>query len=164
MRSDYVLYTVAIIFFILTGVVAAYATTQSLWIVTTAVVGFVFIGLGYTQRPRETISTQIAVAPPPPPAQPTPLPTTEVVEEMRSEPMPETVVQTIAEAAPAIAALLEVKGIGEKRAQQLKELSINTVEELSRASAQDLASKLKISPKITGKWIQNAKAIVEKTR
>jgi predicted flap endonuclease-1-like 5' DNA nuclease len=154
MRSDYALYVVAIIFFILTGAVAAYQATQSLWIITTAVLGLVFIGVGYTQRPRQTVTTKMAAAPPPPPAPPK---VTEVVEEKKPEPQP------VVEVKPPSAGLLEVKGIGEKRAAQLKDLSINTVEELAKASAKDLAAKLKISPKITGKWIENAKIIVEKS-
>jgi hypothetical protein len=85
MRSDYALYAVAVIFFILTVVVAAYSMEQRLWIVTTAVLGLAFIGLGYSQRPRPTGPTTTAptVFPPPPaptvsPAQPA---ATEVVKE-----------------------------------------------------------------------------------
>jgi predicted flap endonuclease-1-like 5' DNA nuclease len=55
--------------------------------------------------------------------------------------------------------LTDVKGIGEKRAAQLRALGINSVEDLAKASAKDLATKLNISPKITDKWIQNAKEI-----
>jgi len=155
------LYAVAIIFFILTGVVAAYYVEQQLWIVTTAVLGLVFIGLGYSQRPRPTtpttttipVTTPATIPPPPaPPAQPA---TTEVVKEEKIEP--------IAEAAPPRPGLMEIKGIKEKRAAQLKALGINTLEDLAKASAKDLGTKLQISLKITGKWIESAKQIVEKS-
>lgn len=162
MRSDYMLYTVAIIFFILTGVVAAYNVEQQLWIVTTAILALVFIGLGYSQRPRPTTPTTTAppamttptIVPPPPtpPAQPA---TTEVVKEEKIEP--------VAEAAPPQPELTKIKGIKEKRAAQLKALGINTIEDLAKASAKDLGTKLQISPKITGKWIESAKEIVGKS-
>ena len=70
--------------------------------------------------------------------------------------------------APAMAAsaaaaldLTQVKGIGEKRATQLKALGINNVDELSKASAKTLAKKLKISPKTVDNWIANAKELVK---
>jgi predicted flap endonuclease-1-like 5' DNA nuclease len=56
-----------------------------------------------------------------------------------------------------VSALTTVKGIGEKRAAQLYSLGINTVEELAKASVDDLASKLKVSPKIVAKWVEAAK-------
>jgi predicted flap endonuclease-1-like 5' DNA nuclease len=166
MRSDYALYAVAIICFIISGVSAAY--TASLWTVTPVVFGFVFIGLGYTLRPKRAVTTQIAVAAPPPSVVAAPTPkVTEVVEEKKPvETRPEPVVQAepVVEVKPPSAGLLEVKGIGEKRAEQLRTLGVSTVEDLATASAEDLATKLKISPKITGKWIENAKGIVGKPR
>jgi predicted flap endonuclease-1-like 5' DNA nuclease len=161
MRLDYMLYIVAIICFIVTGGVAYAATQQTqLWIVVPAVLGFAFLGIGVTQRPKEEATTQIAVAPPPPP--PT-LTTTEVKQTAE-----EVVVKKI-EPAPVIEVkhathdLLEVKGIKDKRALQLKTVGINTVEDLAKASATDLATKLKIAPYFTGKWIESAKEIVQKS-
>lgn len=166
MRSDYALYVVAIICFIVTGAVAAIAMTQQLWIVTTAVLGLVFIGLGYTQRPREPVVTQMAVAPPPPPILPK-VTEVAVAQEKKVEPVAtvEAVVQTapVGDIRPSSLGLLQVKGIKEKRAQQLKAVGINTVEDLAKASPEDLASKLKIAPYFTGKWIENAKEIVGKS-
>ena len=165
MRSDYMLYAVALIFFILTGVVAYYySTEQQLWIVTTSVLGLAFIGLGYTQRPKptskattstikaETTAITIPTPPPPPLAQPT---ATETVKEEKAEP--------VIEAQPPTIGLTQVKGVKEKRAVQLKALGINTLEDLAKASASDLGTKLQISPKITGKWIENAKEILNKS-
>jgi predicted flap endonuclease-1-like 5' DNA nuclease len=164
MRSDYALYVVAVICFIISGVSAAY--TASLWTVTPVVFGLVFVGLGYTMRPKQAVNTQIAVAPPPPTVVSAPKPkVTEIMEEKKPvETTPEPVVQTepVVEVKLPSAGLLEVKGIGEKRSEQLRTMGISTVEDLAKASAKDLATKLNISPKITGKWIENAKGIVEK--
>ena len=147
MRSDYAFYTIALILFILTGIVLAYPPeSKELWIVTTAVLGLLFIGLGYSQRPKaETKATAIETPPP------TPSPVTEVVEE-----------KIPAEIALPKVELTKVKGIGEKRAEQLKALGISNMDDLAKASADDLAAKLKVSPKITGKWIENAKQLTEK--
>ena len=163
MRLDYVLYVVAIMCFIVTGAVAAYAATQQLWIVTTTVIGLAFIGAGYTQRPREGTQTQMAVSPPPPPPIPQTPKAVEVkienkVEEIKAEPQPAPVI----EVKPPSVGLLDVKGIKDKRAQQLKAVGINSVEDLAKASAEDLAAKLKIAPYFTGKWIENAKEILKK--
>ena len=146
MRSDYALYTVAIIFFILTGIILAYQTElKELWTVTTVVLALLFIGLGYSQRPKTKV---MAIEAPPVPTAPT------AVTEEKTE--------TIMEAAPSVTALTEVKGIGERRAEQLKAIKITSMEDLAKTSAKDLATRLKISPKITRKWIRNAKNLVEK--
>ena len=159
MRSDYALYVIAIVFFILTGViVVAYSVAQQeqqLWIVTTAVLGLVFIGLGYTQRPKQMISTEatpMLTSPPPPP--PTPI---TVKEEPRKEQL-----EKITEPQTLPSGLTQVKGIKEKRAQQLKAIGINSIEDLANASTNDIAAKLQISPKTTGRWIENAKELAKK--
>ncbi len=169
MRLDYALYAVAIILFILTGVVAVYAATQQLWVVTTAVLGLVCIGIGYWQRPQVQTTTQI----------PSPQPTTTITPPVSivTQQPPATVTQEhiveetktpeqptpAAEIQPSVATLLNVKGIKEKRAQQLRAVGINTIEDLAKASPEDLASKLKIAPYFTGQWIENAKKIVAKS-
>lgn len=56
--------------------------------------------------------------------------------------------------------LTRVKGIGEKRADQLKTLGITTVADLSAASAEELAEKLEVSAKITDRWIKNARKLL----
>jgi predicted flap endonuclease-1-like 5' DNA nuclease len=156
MRSDYALYTVAIIFFIITGIVLAYETKPvELWAITTTVLGLFFIGLGYTQRPKAKVQTAAATPPTPPSIQPAPPPPPTITGTVE-----EKVVET---AVPAGTPLTEIKGIGEKRSEKLKALGINNVEELAKASAKELASKLKISPKITQRWIENAKKLTEKS-
>jgi predicted flap endonuclease-1-like 5' DNA nuclease len=161
MRLDYISYAVAVIFFIVTLTAVAYYSEQQLWIVTTAVIGLVFIGFGYTQRPKGTTVTQTEIVSsvlPPPPTQPT-ITETVIKEEAKTvvQVQPLTVQpQTITEE------LMRVKGIKEKRAAQLKTLGINSLEDLTKASAEDIAAKLQISPKITEKWIANAREIKEK--
>jgi predicted flap endonuclease-1-like 5' DNA nuclease len=157
MRSDYALYAVAIIFFILTAITAfaLAGLEQSLSVVSTTVLGLLFIGLGYSQRPKPQAITVEARPQAPAPEMPTPSPVPEVMKEEKVETVVEITLQKME--------LTEVKGIGEKRAQQLKALGISSVEDLAKASAADIAEKLKISPKITGKWIENAKTLAEKS-
>jgi len=145
MRSDYALYAVAIIFFILTVIVYFYQVEQrDLWIVTTTVLGLFFVGLGYTQRSRATKTASETTT------------TTQMM--LREE------VKAPSETFPAVTLeLTEIKGIGARRAEQLKALGFTRIEDLAKASAEDLASKLKISPKITKRWIENAKKLLEKT-
>ena len=165
MRSDYALYAVAIVCLIIAVAVAAYASTtgsQQLWIIVPAVFALAFIGIGYTQRPREEPTMHPIVAPPPPPpTQPTPLAprTQEVVLEAKVEPQPAPVI----EVKPSSPGLLDVKGIKDRRAQQLKAIGINTVEDLAKASPEELAAKLKIAPYFTRQWVENAKKLVQKS-
>jgi len=179
MRSDYALYVVAIIFFVITTVAFALELAdfeRNVWVVTTAILGLLFIGLGYTQRPQpRTITIQ---APSPPPAAPTPAPepapastpaaTPIVVEPAVAEvPIEETsvVVEEVPPSPPSPPKvdLTAVKGIKERRKQQLMALGINNVEDLANASAKDLAAKLKIAPYFTENWIENAKKLVGKS-
>jgi predicted flap endonuclease-1-like 5' DNA nuclease len=166
MRLDYISYTVAIILFIATLAVAATYVEQQLWIVTTAVIGLVFVGLGYTQRPKmkatpttTNIPTNanvnvLATVPPPAPLPPVQPVVTEAVKVEEVEP----IIQPL----PPAGELTGIKGIKEKRAAQLKAIGINSIEDLAKASDKDLAAKLNISPKITGKWIEDAKKIGQK--
>lgn len=60
MRSDIALYVVAAFFFILTVVSAVIIAEEerTLWIVSTAVLGVLSVGLGYYQRPHTNITVQ----------------------------------------------------------------------------------------------------------
>jgi predicted flap endonuclease-1-like 5' DNA nuclease len=163
MRSDYALYFVAAIFFVITVLSFAIELAQferNLWIVTTFVLGLLFFGLGYMQRPRIR-PARIEVAPPAPsplPTAPTPAPTPAPVEVVKEE-MTEPVVEI---SPPPETGLTAVKGIKAKREEQLKAIGISSVEELAMASAEDVGGKLKISPKITGRWIEEAKRLTQK--
>jgi len=174
MRLDYVSYAVAIVLFIvtLTAVVYLTATQQQVWVVTTVVIGIAFIGLGYTQRPRPATPTVTTSVPPPPPSQPqqqqeqqqqvpevTAVPAQSIVTDVVKLEEVKPVVQPLQS---PVGVLTDIKGIGEKRAAQIRALGITSVEDLAKESANDLAAKLNISPKITAKWIESAKGIEQK--
>jgi len=57
--------------------------------------------------------------------------------------------------------MAEVKGVGPTREKQLKALGINTIEDLAKASAKELAEKTKTSPEITRKWIEEAERLTK---
>lgn len=147
MRPDYALYTVAIICFIVTGI-ALVQQTEQLWIILPIVFGFFFIGWGYTQRPKAEATLKTVTE-------------TRTVEVLPPPPQAPVVEETVEKVIPVIKDLKEVRGIGEKRAAQLSSVGISSVEDLAKSSAEDLASKLKISPKIISVWIENAKKLIE---
>jgi hypothetical protein len=155
MRSDYAMYIAALIFFAITVISFEVLTEleRNLSVVATVILGFLFIGVGYTQRPRAQL--QAVQIPVPPPLMPKTVeaPIEQKIEKIEALP---TKVETKIE-------LTAVKGIKEKRADQLKALGINSVEELANASAEDLAKKLSISSWFTEKWISNAKELVGKS-
>jgi predicted flap endonuclease-1-like 5' DNA nuclease len=167
MRLDYALYVLAAVLLITTVVpfvtsMGENTTETSVWVVATVVLGLFSIGLGYTQRPKTEAQACQPIMSVPQEAVPEtqPAATMEAPKEEKAEAPIET--------APAMAAsvtatldLTQVKGIGEKRATQLKALGITNVDELSKASAKPLAKKLKISPKTVDKWITNAKQLVK---
>jgi|YelNatPaOPRAMG01_1025707.scaffolds.fasta_scaffold00318_19 predicted flap endonuclease-1-like 5' DNA nuclease len=146
MRTDYALYTVAIIFFIITGIVCFYQVEyKELWIVATAALGIFFAGVGYAQRPKTTKKVTVE----------TTLSTTSATTVQKEK-------LSLEAAQAKTLKLTDVKGIGTKRAEQLKAVGITGVEDLAKASAEDLASKLGVSPKTTGKWIEEAKKLLKK--
>jgi predicted flap endonuclease-1-like 5' DNA nuclease len=174
MRLDYLLYLLAAVFFIITAVSLVFLMDQmqkSLWVVTTVVLGLASIGLGYYQRPKAKIESVQPVQLTPQsefaeagnvnvkeanvaenaqrPAEPVPM-------EMAA-PIPAPDLQKVEKSIPFESDLTLVKGIGERRAAQLKELGINSLDELAKVSADDLAKDLGISPKITRKWVASAK-------
>jgi predicted flap endonuclease-1-like 5' DNA nuclease len=155
MRSDYALYVAALIFFAITVISFEVLTEleRNLSVVATVILGFLFIGVGYTQRPRAPLQT--VQVPPPPPSMPK---TVEAPIQQKTE----TIEAPLAKMETKIE-LTAVKGIKEKRADQLKAVGINSVEELASASAEDLAKKLSISSWFTEKWISNAKELVGKS-
>jgi len=149
MRLDYTLYVLAALLFIITVISLVTPliaeTERNLWVVTTVVLGILSVGLGYSQRPKtKAQACQPAV-------------------QIPQATVPQTQPATTMETPPMTKALelTQVKGIGEKRATQLKALGINSVEDLAKASAKTIAKKLQISPKITKKWIASAKKLVK---
>ena len=57
--------------------------------------------------------------------------------------------------------IADVKGIGSKREGQLKAIGISTVEDLAKASAEELAEEMKTTPEIAGRWIKEAKKLLD---
>jgi predicted flap endonuclease-1-like 5' DNA nuclease len=167
MRSDYALYVVALIFFVITAI-SIFALSdfeRNLSAVATVVLGLLFLCVGYTQRPRaKTETTQApitqALATEAPPSFPVVSETVEAAEQPKIEPIVEPI--SAAVQLPKME-LTAVKGIKEKRAQQLRTLGIDSVQELANASAEDLAKKLKIAPYFTQQWIENAKEIIARS-
>ena len=173
MRLDYTLYILAALLLVITvipfvvTIEGVKSDTRSLWVVTTVVLGLLSIGLGYSQRPKTeaqscqpTVTTTQETMPQTQPAATVDAPK----EEPLAAPTKAVAVKKAAKAAsPAAAtlALRQVKGIGEKRATQLKALGINSANDLSKVSAKTVAKKLKISPKIVANWIANAKELVK---
>jgi len=194
MRSDYTLYALAVVFFAITIVsaVSLTGTDQTIWIVTSGLLGILNLSLGFIQRPKSTTQTN---QPPPTPATATPAPqptetatldTPKEEEKMPPQTVPATEAQVIQETVvtavqpampeppantvssgeanePSVGSVLtEVSGIGEKRASQLKALGINNFDDLAKASVEDLAKRLKVSPKIVAKWVASAKQLLQK--
>jgi predicted flap endonuclease-1-like 5' DNA nuclease len=153
MRLDYTLYVLAALLFLITIVSLVTPliaeTERNLWVVTTAVLGILSIGLGYSQRPKTKAQAYQPAVPIPQKTMP------------QTQPAAMKKAPTVATPAAATMGLTQVKGIGKKRATQLKALGINSVDELSKASAKAIAKKLKISPKIVNKWIASAKKLVK---
>lgn len=151
MRSDYALYTVSIIFFILTGIIYGSMSIladveRHVGVVATVIFGLLFIGLGYSQRPK--LKTESEKLPSATPA---------VTEAIKKEAPVEV------EVTPSTLELTHVRGIGEKRAEQLKIIGIKDVKDLAKTSVKDLATKLEVSPKITRRWVSSAKKLVKES-
>ena len=58
-------------------------------------------------------------------------------------------------------ALTEIKGIGPKKAEELKAVGVNTVLDLAKSSAKDLSQKTGIPEKTISRWIVQANRIHE---
>lgn len=108
MRTDYVLYIIALICFIFAGYTAAYQFTDlmanTLIVVVLAIIGAIFIGSGYTLRPQPRVvthaepttpSTKPAMEeqtmPPEPELMPEPTPEPETTQAAEPTPPPETI-------------------------------------------------------------------------
>jgi predicted flap endonuclease-1-like 5' DNA nuclease len=154
MRLDYILYVLAAILFLVTVVssLVVMETEKNLWVVTTAVLGLFSVGLGYYARPKIKTITQPAKSQ---------KPITTAVQEQKATSEAAPMHASVATPATQTMELTDVKGVGEKRAMQLKAFGILTVDDLAKASAHDVAKKLKISPKIADKWISNAKELTK---
>ncbi len=162
---------------------------RDLWVVATVILGLFSAGLGFYKRPKEKAKAESAPAvkqatmPQPQPAK---IDDAHEAEALRAEnvervaeplpmlpqsasplPMPVVAPMPVLPAAPVEAEaapvndLKKVKGIGEKRAAQLKALGLNNVDDLAAASAGVLAAELGVSRKVAEKWVSGAKELVE---
>jgi len=111
------------------------------------------------QSPEETKATETAIVAAP----------EEKKLEITTQPMPPTEIQPIS-TQPSIEAviptastieLMQIKGIKERRATYLKTIGINSIDDLAKASAQDIAKKLQMSPKTVENWITDAKKLAK---
>jgi predicted flap endonuclease-1-like 5' DNA nuclease len=182
MRSDFVLYTVAAFFFALTVIAVVIITEaeRSLWVVSTAVLGILSVGLGYYQRPQANAPAQKTPARPTKSTQTEQVPVVEAlqvaevpIQQPKIEQTPPIIetpptpivtpdtsaaqTETAPIQQPIQSPLTKVKGIGEKRAAQLNAIGINTIDELAKSSIDEIANNLKVSPKIVTKWVEAAK-------
>jgi len=56
--------------------------------------------------------------------------------------------------------LTDVRGIGRKRSEKLRDIGINSVEDLAKCKIRDLAEKVGVSEKIVSTWIENASELL----
>ncbi len=186
MRLDYVMYALAILFFIVTATSLAIITDQNernLYAVSTVVLGLLLATVGFYMRPK--IKTAAAYTPavstPQESAPATVLQAAVTIEAPKveaplvvveapkveappaetpvvAEPQPAVQIPapTPASEAPAME-FTQIRGISQNRADQLKANGINNIQELANANPADLATKLNVSPKIVKMWIGSAK-------
>jgi len=139
MRADIPLYVIAVICFISAIILHLYppaGSEPSAYTVILAVLGAIFAGVGYSMRPRQI----------------------ETVEAVKETTAKEAVTETETKSSLQ---LVDVKGIGPKRAEQLRSIGIQSVEELAKQSSEELSKKANVSTKIAGKWIEEAKKTLE---
>ena len=91
-------------------------------------------------------------APVPMPVTPTPVPMQLIAPIPVATPSPK-------EAASVKNELLTINGISEKTVLRLEKLGINNIDDLAKASAEDLTKKLKTDLSIAQKWIARAKEL-----
>ena len=143
MRADIPLYVIAVICFGLAVGLHLYSTMvseiASTYTVILAVLGAIFAGVGYSMRPRQI----------------------ETVEAVKETTAKEAVTETETRFSLQ---LVDVKGIGPKRAEQLRSIGIQSVEELAKQSSEELSKKAHVSTKIAGKWIEEAKKTLEEEK
>ena len=157
MRTDVPLYIIAIICFALAGYLQfAYVDQFAYVIITLTVLGVIFLGAGYSMRSKPVVVKTRE--------QPQVLETRETEAASEAAPQIESEAEakvTVAEEKAALE-LTNVKGIGPKRAEQLKRIGIQSPGDLANKSSEELAEKLKVSDKIAEKWIKAAKKLLEK--
>ena len=186
MHLDYVMYTLAIIFFVITAASLAIITDQNernLYAITTVVLGLLLVAVGFYMRPKiktataytptvftpqesapatvpqEAVTIQAPIIEAPPVVVEAPKVEAPPAETPAvAEPQPIAQIPTrIAESESPLMEFSSIRGISQNRANQLKTNGINNIQDLANANPADLAIKLNVSPKITKMWIGSAK-------
>jgi len=148
MRPDVPLYIIAIICFALAGYLQC-TYPEPAYIITLTVLGVIFLGAGYSMKPKPIVIK-------------TKEPQVSETQEAEAAPKIESETKVAVTEEKAALELTHVKGIGPKRAEQLKRIGIQSPEDLANKSSEELAEKLKVSAKIAEKWIKAAKKLLEK--
>ncbi len=114
----------------------------------------------------ETPKTEIPKIEAPKAEKPPALETRKPLEALPPEPnapaLPEVKTETEQATVSEPSNLTKIRGINEKRAEQLRTIGVNSTEDLAKASSKDLAAKLQISEKIAKMWIGTAKKLNKK--
>jgi predicted flap endonuclease-1-like 5' DNA nuclease len=158
MRLDYAAYVLSVVFFVLAAVsfvIVTEQTTKILAVAITLVLGVFSLGLGYYERPKAEQAASLSAEMP----QVLRVATLEAIEAEKAEAAEALAPAAAPAPAASSLALTEVKGIGEKRVAQLQAIGIDSVAELAEASVEEVATKLKVYPKIVAKWIAAAKEL-----
>ncbi len=170
MRLDYTMYILGIVLLAITilpfliQIEGINNDERTLWVILTIFLGVTTIILGYSQRPKtpaQSCQSPVILLEPKNDAVSI---EKSIKKNIENKIEPEvTNTKNTAEIVPnkPDIELTQVKGIGEKRAMQLTNLGIKTVYDLANESAVNIANQLKISPKITRKWKESAKKLIE---
>ncbi len=153
MRLDYILYVLAALLLILT--VVPFVVTiegvesdeRNLWVIASILFGLLSLGLGYSQRPKTTAQ---ACQPAATMTQQTIPTAAEAAQEATKIPEEKAVVKTTPSVVTHATKTMEptqLKGISEKRAEQLKALGIKNIADLVKASPITVAKKLRFPQK-----------------
>jgi predicted flap endonuclease-1-like 5' DNA nuclease len=127
-----------------------------------AALGVMFLGVGYTMRPKKPTTITPFETKPEETISEISQPSNIVSETPQTVEITPSAPQSTLKAEEPRIELTNVKGIGPKRAEQLKRLGIYTVYDLADANADELAKKVELSPKITNRWVEEAKKLIAK--
>lgn len=163
MRLDMVFYVLAITCFVFAALIVPLLGVTLLpvaFLIVLLLFGMLFSAFGYSTRPRHYRIV-------------TPSKSTETKTEEEPPQVPETI-ETPTQPEPPLAqqakkpelakppiGLTRIKGIGPKRIAALNALQIMSEEDLAKFSPEELADKLKISSKITAKWVEQVHNLVK---
>jgi len=153
LRFDIVFYLVGIVCFILAVFIPWYlgigpipaGLIPAAFVIVFILFGIFFISFGYSLRPRKFKIVS-----------PTRLPEIKP-EEKPPQPQPQP------EPSKPLTDLTRIKGIRLKRIAQLRDLQITSVKDLAQYSAEELSRKMKVSSKITAKWIEQAQNLLKES-